>query len=98
MQLFVNIRLLISLWRLHAASPSHPHQDCVTVKEPERQVRNASHCGSEQQQRSPDDIPLLLRHLHVGAILSAHPFHIIVGFLNILLYEKHNAGFHYLQF
>jgi len=51
------------LWRLHLARPSHPSHSTifVAIGRPERQVRKASHCGSKQQSRSPDEITLLFQ-------------------------------------
>jgi len=50
---------------------------CFAIKKLEWQVRKASHCGSKQQYRSPDEITLLLlvRATYICVLLLAHiPF------------------------
>jgi len=48
----------------------------VAIGNPERHVCKASHRGSKQQQRSPNEITLLLlvRPTHIF-VLRAHPVH-----------------------
>jgi len=49
----------------------------VVIGKPERQVRKASHCGSKQQYRIPDEITLLLfvRAAYIWVLFFAHiPF------------------------
>jgi len=50
----------------------------VAIGKPERHVRKASHCGSKQQQRSPDDeitLLLLVRATYIRVLFFAHiPF------------------------
>jgi len=47
----------------------------VAIGKPGRQVRKASHCGSKQQYKSPDEITIIAcsRHIYVGVIIHAHP-------------------------
>ena len=50
---------------------------CVAIGKIERQVSKASHCGSKQPQKSPDEITLLLsaRSTYICVLLFAHiPF------------------------
>jgi len=57
--------------------PSWSQHHFVAIRKPERQVCKASHCGSKQQWRSPDEITLLLlvgaTYEYMGVILHAHP-------------------------
>jgi len=47
---------------------------CVAIEKLEQQVRKSSHCSSKQQQRSPDEITLLLlvRAIYICVLLFAH--------------------------
>ena len=51
---------------------------CVAVRKLERKERKASHCGSKQQKRSPDEITLLLlvRSTYICVSLRAHTIRI----------------------
>jgi len=53
-------------------------EDTVEIRNPERHVRKALHCGSKQQWRSPDEITLVYYCLfapHIYSfVLHAHPF------------------------
>jgi len=60
----------------YVPSPFRSHPE-VTIGNPERHVRKASHCGSKQQQTSPDEITLLLlvRATYIWVLFFAHiPF------------------------
>jgi len=50
------------LWRLHIARPPHPGHSTILLWSEIliRHIRKASHHGSKQPQRSPDEINLLL--------------------------------------
>jgi len=45
----------------------------VAIGKPEWQVREASHCGSKQQQISDHSIIAYSCHIHLGVILRGHP-------------------------
>jgi len=64
------------LKRETASSPTGNRVAFVAIGKPERHVRKASHCGSKQQQSSPDEITLALlsRATYIVLFFAHIPF------------------------
>jgi len=62
------------VWRLNSTFTSWSQHHFVAIGNPERHVRRASHRGSKQQQRSPDEITLLLlvRATYIMVLFFTH--------------------------
>jgi len=54
---------------LGTTSTSWSQYHFVAIGNPERHVRKASHCGSKQQQRSPDEITIISCSRHIYRLL-----------------------------